>query len=276
MSIGKRIIDMIKIAESIFNIKRKFLKHTKHSCPICNRDSFFLDAVDFNKSCANATGYYLPNSGELIDYFFCENCGFCFSPEIYSWDVEKLSNKIYNDDYIKIDPDYIDLRPRLNASSLEKIVKKNKHKIKHLDYGGGRGLLSQLLSESGWNSTSYDPFFHSNSYFENLGKFDLITAFEVFEHVPNPKKLLTDLSALLAGDGVIIFSTVLSDGEISAKQPLTWWYASPRNGHISLFSKNSLSLLSQEHGFQNASFSAGVHIMFKRMPDWAKRFISVT
>jgi hypothetical protein len=34
-----------------------------------------------------------------------------------------------------------------------------------------------------------------------------------------------------------MFSTLLSDGNIKLGQKLTWWYASPRNGHISLFSR---------------------------------------
>jgi hypothetical protein len=40
----------------------------------------------------------------------------------------------------------------------------------------------------------------------------------------------------------VLFSTLLSDGEIVRGRPLRWWYAAPRNGHISLFSAQSLRL----------------------------------
>ena len=72
------------------------------------------------------------------------------------------------------------------------------------------------------------------------GSFDLVTAFEVFEHVPDIDILFTDLQSLVKAEGLILFSTLLSDGEIGRDRPLSWWYASPRNGHISLFSAQSL------------------------------------
>ena len=38
----------------------------------------------------------------------------------------------------------------------------------------------------------------------------------------------------------MLFSTALSDGGLARNQRLRWWYASPRNGHISLFSHRSV------------------------------------
>ena len=245
----------------------------KHACPVCNGDSFLLDVVDFNKSCEEARGFYLPLSGEPIYYALCSNCGFCFAPEIYTWDIQTFSDKIYNSNYIKVDPDYVESRPRSKAEFLINLLGNQKEKIKHLDYGGGSGLLSHLLNNAGWQSKSYDPFVNIDVDLKSLGKFDFITAFEVFEHVPNLQKLLNDLSSLLVDDGVVLFTTLLSDGQIEANKRITWWYASPRNGHISLFSQTSLSLFCANHGFQQASFSAGLHAMLRQVPDWAKHFI---
>lgn len=245
----------------------------KHSCPVCNGDSFLLDVVDFNKSCEEARGYYLPLSGESIYYALCPSCGFCFTPEIYRWDIQTFSDKIYNSDYVNVDPDYVEVRPRSNAEFLIGLLGNQKEKIKHLDYGGGDGLLSRLLNDAKWQSISYDPFVNGDVALESLGKFDFITAFEVFEHVPNLQKLLNDLSSLLVEDGVVLFTTLLSEGQIKANKRITWWYASPRNGHISLFSQKSLALLCANHGFRQASFSEGLHAMLRRVPDWAKHFI---
>lgn len=248
----------------------------KNLCPVCKRDSFLLDVVDFNKSCEEARGYYLPLSAEAIYYALCPNCGFCFAPEIYTWDIQTFADKIYNSDYAKVDPDYSELRPRSNAEFLINLLGNQSGKIRHLDYGGGSGLLSQLLNNAGWQSTSYDPFVNTNVHLGSLGEFDFITAFEVFEHVPNLQNLLNDLSSLLTEDGVVLFTTLLSDGQIEANKRITWWYASPRNGHISLFSKKSLAMLCENHGFQQASFSAGLHVMLRQVPDWAKHFIKTT
>ncbi len=243
------------------------------TCPVCRANASALDVVDFNKSCEEQRNKYLPLSGVPIYYFLCDNCHFCFAPEIYTWDIATFASKIYNDSYIDIDPDYVDARPRSNAKNLIHLFGKQKHLFRHLDYGGGSGLLSQLLRDKQWQSSSYDPFYNKNQAVEKLGQFDLITAYEVFEHVPDVKKLISDLSNLLTPNGVILFSTLLSDGNLVKNQRINWWYAAPRNGHISLFSKASLSILARDNGFSLGSFSIGFHAMWKTVPTWASHII---
>ena len=130
-------------------------------------------------------------------------------------------------------------------------------------------MLFRSLCEAGWNSASYDPLADKSIDPAQLGRFDLISAFEVFEHVPDVQALIRDLRARLVEDGMLIFSTVTSDGEIHPQQPLTWWYASPRNGHISLFSRASLDALAQQNGFRHGSMNSALHLFFKSIPSWA-------
>lgn len=246
---------------------------TAPSCPICNAPCVLLDTVDFNKSCEDEKGKVLPVAGVPVDYSLCPNCGFCFAPEISAWPLEQFSDRIYNDQYVLVDPDYVEARPRTNATSLAAMFGDRINGIKHLDYGGGGGLLSKLLGEAGWQSSSYDPFVNRDTAIESLGPFDLITAFEVFEHVPDVQQLMATLKSLLAPGGLVMFSTLTSDGEIRLGRKLTWWYASPRNGHISLFSRGSLGFLAREHGFQFGSFSPGFHALFTTPPPWAKHLM---
>jgi SAM-dependent methyltransferase len=244
-------------------------------CPICEGTSSPLDVVDFNKSCEEARGKYLPLTGVPIYYFLCEQCGFCFAPEFSQWQLEDFEKKIYNSEYLQVDPDYLDVRPRANANSLISAFRDRGSEIRHLDYGGGKGLLSDLLRKSGWQTTSYDPFVDREIYLENLGKFDLITAYEVFEHVPDVKQLISNLSSLLVQDGVVLFSTLLSDGNLGPRQRISWWYASPRNGHISLFSRKSLAILGAKERFHLGSSSSGFHAFWRNVPPWAKHIIRV-
>src|SRR5207237_795154 len=164
---------------------------------------------------------------------------FCFASEMYEWTLDQFEHRIYNEQYLEVDPDYAQKRPSLNAAALVAMFGKSGTGINHLDYGGGHGLLSDLMRDSGWKSASYDPFVDRAMQVDHLGKYDLITAFEVFEHVPGVKQLSSDLSTLLNPEGIILFSTLLSDDHIQPRQRLSWWYASPRNGHVSLFSTNS-------------------------------------
>ena len=243
------------------------------NCPVCGGNSSLLDVVDFNKSCEERNGKFLKLSGIPVYYALCEHCGFCFAPELLTWDMEEFENKIYNSEYIFVDSEYIEKRPRENADMIIAMFKEQKNLIKHLDYGGGNGLLSNTLKASGFDSCSYDPFVDRDINIEQLGKFNLITAFEVFEHVPDVRALMFNLRTLFAPNGIILFSTLLSDGNIAANQRLSWWYASPRNGHISLFSENSLAITAHSNGFNLGCFSAGLHVLFTAVPIWARHII---
>lgn len=252
----------------LFRRKSSLTLAEKTVCPVCSSDCAWLPDVDFNKSCA---GEVFGKSGVDISYAICNSCGFCFAPEICSWALPQFEEKIYNTDYILVDPDYAEIRPAANAASLKSTFGALERSVRHLDYGGGNGRLSQLLRESDWQSQSYDPFVHKGVSMQALGQFDFITAFEVFEHVPDVSVLMSNLKTLLAPGGVILFSTLLTDGNIHVDQPLTWWYAAPRNGHISLFSNRSLQILAQRYGFGFGSFSAGTHALFTEIPPWASR-----
>lgn len=242
-------------------------------CTVCQQPSSLLDVVDFNKSCEEVRGNFLALSGEPCYYALCSHCGFCFAPEIANWSLEQFAEKIYNDQYGQVDPDYLETRPRLNAENLIAMFGQRKNLFRHLDYGGGQGLLADLLQKAGWQSVSYDPFVDRGPPDATLGQFGLITAFEVFEHVPDPPKLVAELRRLLAPDGVVLFSTLLSDDHIVPRQRLSWWYAAPRNGHISLFSRRSLALLGQNNGFNFGSFSPAFHTYFTTVPAWAEHLI---
>lgn len=243
------------------------------SCNVCGGDSSPLDVVDFNKSCEEANGKFLRMSGNPVYYYLCHTCRFCFAPNFRNWSLQEFDDRIYNKQYVLVDPDYEKKRPVANASNLLDVFKGKQASIRHMDYGGGSGLLSKLLQESGWNSISYDPFLDRRTDLKDLGRFNLITAYEVFEHVPDVNDLMSKLNILIDDNGIILFSTLLSDGQIEPKKRLSWWYASPRNGHISLFSNDSLTRLAAKYNFQCGSFSTGLHVYFRQIPDWASHLL---
>lgn len=194
---------------------------------------------------------------------------------MHAWPMDEFSQKVYNDDYLIVDREYEFARPNKMADSLENIFGASKSLIRHLDYGGGSGLLSKKLKDFGWDSTSYDPFVNPDVDIAQLGEFDLITAFEVFEHVPDVNALVGELKTLCKPSGMVLFSTQCSDGEIVKGVPLTWWYAAPRNGHVSLYSRRSLALLMGKKGFETVSFPNGTHASFYEVPHWASHLAGI-
>jgi SAM-dependent methyltransferase len=245
------------------------------ACPVCRAACTVVDTVDFNKSCEELRGTVLPPSGIPVAYLLCGHCGFCFAPEMCRWGLSDFAAKVYNADYERVDPDYASARPRANAQMLMQILGSEAAELRHLDYGGGNGMLCELLRDAGWQSTSYDPFVDGDLRHLDFGKFDLVTAFEVFEHVPSPNRLVTEIDSLLDDDGVVLFTTLVSDGNLGAGRKLDWWYASPRNGHISLYSTGSLARLAAGHGFTFGSFSVGFHALWRKTPPWANAVLAL-
>lgn len=242
-------------------------------CPVCAAEAALLDVVDLNKSCEEARGAFLPLAGVPVYYALCDACGFCFAPALQRWPIEEFAARIYNDDYRLVDPDYLDARPQGNAQMLSAMLGAQSLRIRHLDYGGGNGRLAQALFAAGWDSTSYDPFV-DGALPPDIGRFNLVTSFEVFEHVPDVNRLVATLAGLVDTDGMVLFSTLLSDGRIARNQRLQWWYASPRNGHISLFSQRSLALLGRKEGFDLVSFSPNLHAFWRAPPSWTVGVLS--
>jgi SAM-dependent methyltransferase len=242
-------------------------------CPVCGNSCEWLDALDFNRSCDEGRGKVLPKSGVLVCYALCHHCAFCFAPQLYAWQPETFERWIYNDRYVEVDPDYLDVRPRANADSLNVMFVQGPAG-RHLDYGGGNGMLADILRTRGWDSISYDPFLERKQPLKAQGQFELITAFEVFEHVPDVSALIADLAKFRAPNGMILFSTLVSDAEVRPGSAIKWWYAAPRNGHISLFSRKSLQVVAHRLSLNFGSFSADLHAFFGSLPHWAQHLMT--
>jgi hypothetical protein len=87
-------------------------------CPICEADCSPFAEVDFNKCCSDRAQATLAPSDLVISYVVCNQCSFCFAPEFETWSLEDFEAKIYNAEYVAVDPDYIERRPHANARSL--------------------------------------------------------------------------------------------------------------------------------------------------------------
>lgn len=239
------------------------------ACKCCSGTARLYGVVDFNKNCETGQGRpVLSLSGIPVYYHRCPNCGFIFTTFTDQWTPDEFAKHIYNNEYALVDPDYADTRPRASAQTVEQLWGLSKH-LRVLDYGGGNGLTARLLREAGFKHVEvYDPFVPEFAK-RPEGQFSIITMFEVLEHSPTPKETMADLASMLADAGVVTLSTLLQPQKMD-QIGVSWWYLSPRNGHVSMHSRRSLSEIVTPLGLRVGSFNDVFHVLVRGRPEFAQ------
>ncbi|WP_207536945.1 class I SAM-dependent methyltransferase [Sabulicella rubraurantiaca] len=210
--------------------------------------------------------------GEDIAYVRCGRCGFVFTTHFDALTDAEIGIRIYNSDYHLADPDFAVARPRSSAEVLQAMLGPDRKHLRVLDYGGGNGLLTRIMRERGYLFDSYDPYFGDRTAEPEEKSYDLITAFEVFEHSRDPIGTSRDALRFAKPSGAFLASTLT----LPNKADIDWWYIAPRNGHFSIFTSASLDTCARALGRRVLSLSEGFHLFYAEPPselvrDWAAR-----
>ena len=194
-------------------------------CIICNTKS-----VSFVDNQLKKTFYHCP---------FCELIFLDKKFHISSDDEKKQynhhNNSLENEGYIKMFDKFLDF-------ALEGLHVKNA-----LDFGSGpTPVLSELLKRRGLHVEYFDKFYQPKKIYENK-KYDLITSTEVFEHLKNPKEVLSLLANHLTQNGTIAIMTLFHSN--NTEEFLKWWYRRDPT-HITFFTPKSIEALCCECGLK--------------------------
>jgi len=231
------------------------------ACKICGASTHLFDVVDFARTCSHPR-HPTKLAAIPVYYLRCERCSFIFTTFCDSFTARQWTAYVYNAEYyLTLDPDYADVRPRGNCIAVDCLLSAHKDEVIGLDYGGGNGKTAALLREVGYRYDTYDPFGVSLLTDGFVERYNFCSAFEVAEHSHDPVNFLGEIVRLASKSklAVLVGTHVVDDISV-AGLGLGWWYAAPRNGHISLYSKRSLQELARRFDLRCTTFSRTTHL----------------
>ena len=247
-------------------------------CKICNSAVKLVGSIDANKCCLDRLGKRaLPISDVMVSYYSCNYCGFTFTNFMDNWAPEDFKRNIYNDDYGWINPPIPGrgIVPFKETPAYQKglhiaaLFDGSQSEIRVLDFGAGGnpGPTGQALIDRGFYVHSYEPFLANCAPPD--GKYDLIICIEVLEHCQDLKYVAEFMKRYLSRDGIIWVQTLVHPHP-TPDDILSSWYISPRDGHVSIHTFLSLTLLFKSVGMNFVQTARGM-FAFRRIPTFSNQ-----
>lgn len=232
------------------------------TCELCNNPDF---TAKFQ-----VTDFLLENDQVQTSYVQCSNCGLIFqNPKLTQDEIKKFYPPEY-DSYQSEIFDNIDLRSRISRYGLSKrrrFVTSIKNSGKLLDLGCATGnFLREMQNSPGWDLYGVEINEHaakiaqqqfSLNVFHGVIKqanypsdfFDVITLWDVIEHLPDPKSVLIEVHRVLRNDGVLILripNGISWDAKLFGK----YWFGLDAPRHYYVFNQQTITKLLDLAGFQ--------------------------
>ncbi|GEM_PF-2974827 len=218
------------------------------------------------------------------EYNFCGNCFFIFVPNEFhiSNELELERYNLHNWDLIQTEEIEVNsgemnknnrwdnrnqFFDNISKIIIDLIHSENKdndlNEFKSLDFGCGKypnfskifefNFNKSKLNQNRIKTSNYDNYYSKNEKLLLNTGYDLITSFEVLEHLRNPLNELTIIKDLLEDNGVLVIETQLLDNitndftglfdfELLANNFGNWWYKNDIT-HINFYSRKTFEIL---------------------------------
>jgi 2-polyprenyl-3-methyl-5-hydroxy-6-metoxy-1,4-benzoquinol methylase len=239
-------------------------------CPLCKKENVFLYTI--------AKDYQNKQDNSEYKAYKCRNCDIIFQyPLPKTEDFDKLYPENY---YAHVDDGQIPF-----LTGLLRVFMQDKKKAlkffmgkrlfpyfdiltrsqKVLDIGCGKGLFLDVLKEQGKETFGFEPDVNATKILEKKGhgvcsdlsdiqdnSFDLITMFQVLEHIENPSVLVHEIYRILKPGGYFIVETPNSVSKLASNKK--FWRALEFPRHLILHSPQSVKHLLDKEAFQTKLF----------------------
>ena len=237
------------------------------SCPSCGQNDFEvlfesnMQACDFREAVETVYMLWGERYGRHVK---CKNCHL-----IYVNPIEK-GDKI-NEAYSQmksVDAAIIKESRLRAAESQVELVRKYKDGVHLLDVGCGEGFFLFNASKAGYSAKGVELSRNAAAYARREfglnveGKpleemqlpenyFDVVTMWQVLEHVPLPLMILKEVHRVLNPGGMLIITTPDIEGMLAKIFQRKWWNV--RMLHINQFTTKTLTNILKNAGFKNIS-----------------------
>ena len=175
------------------------------------------------------------------DYYFCDNCN--------SLRLKDLSHlkEAYEKSINKSDVGLLARNYRFLEQLAVFFYFSGVTGGRFLDYGGGYGVFTRLMRDTGFDFYSNDPYteniFAKEFSSEPDGRFSAITALELFEHLPDPMAVISDL---MQHTDLLAIGTNLLES-CPGKDYRNWFYLGLDHGqHIGFFSVKTMKFIAEK------------------------------
>jgi len=245
-------------------------------CNLCGSEK---NRILFRGKENNSYKYYDTQNYGIIRQ--CDNCRLIFSE--HKKNVRTNYSNVVDEDYLKSKEARIKTAER-DLAEIEKI-KRNKGKI--LDIGCGAGFFLKAAKDKGWYEFGVELSKWAYNYCKKEGLnvyntsiedakfpknfFDVITLWDVIEHIENPTVLLENVNALLKKDGILVLNTP-DIGSLSAKIMGKNWL-NLMAMHIFYFDRKTIKLILNKTGFDIIKIKSYSRIILPKYAiNWIKNY----
>lgn len=257
------------------------LQHPR--CPLCHGETtlyasgtltpaaYFQETQTYQIAAGNDTA--------RLDVYRCRVCGHGFTPldigsdVIERWYATRSPDTVYLQD--------LPARKRTAQRILQKVERLRGTRGDLFDIGAGPGIFLSEAAKRGWHVRGIESAEWAVEYgqrtlgvptlrqatiasllSEPSASMDVITAFDVIEHLVHPEFLVREASRILRPGGLLVLTTPRFDSLLARVMGRRWYCIFP--AHIHLFTRTSLSTLLRR--FQLTPVVARSHTRYLSIP----------
>lgn len=233
------------------------LTNPSSNCPFClgsNLKRFLVNAHD--------------DPSATVSIIECEQC-----EAAWQWPRSRTANesaRIFDQAYIEKDEGtYFDPEKRLAVAQCHTDFVRSTIKLSNarlLDIGCGDGVFARQIASTGWDVIGVNPAIPTESpqipherlrlvraYSASTAEFDVVTLFDVIEHIEDPVSFLAYAISFLKPGGYLVVETgnYQSDGRILGGS--SWWNF--QLDHRWYFAPPQLRIISAQLGMEDIIFA---------------------